>query len=269
MADKLILPEASEPIMRDGKMSSFWYKFFAEVERLGNAISVVATTAAGKTLSSLADVVSTTRGAILFRGVSEWQALAPGTSGGLLQTNGAGADPSWAPPAASPVTQLASGSIANGTTNVDLALPPTYDEIEISIISALPVTDNNAIYLRFSQDNGSTFLAGASDYGWAIQRAGAADTIDNADTGIFIAGLMGNAPGEGGTTTVRLFKPGVSGVIKRLWFAGASVEPSGDHETFQGGGQLKANTDAVSHARVSLFSGNFASGFYSVRGYKY
>lgn len=40
--------------------------------------------------------ISTTRGTVLFRGSTAWQALAPGTSGQFLKTNGAGADPEWA-----------------------------------------------------------------------------------------------------------------------------------------------------------------------------
>jgi hypothetical protein len=40
--------------------------------------------------------ISTTHGAVLFRGAANWQALAPGTAGQFLKTNGAGADPSWA-----------------------------------------------------------------------------------------------------------------------------------------------------------------------------
>jgi hypothetical protein len=48
-------------------------------------------------LSSAIDTaVGSTRGAVLYRGASGWAILAPGTSGNVLQTNGAGADPSWA-----------------------------------------------------------------------------------------------------------------------------------------------------------------------------
>lgn len=50
------------------------------------------------TISDILDFVTTTRGSILFRGVSGWQALAPGTATYLLQTNGAGADPTWVTP---------------------------------------------------------------------------------------------------------------------------------------------------------------------------
>lgn len=47
-------------------------------------------------IQALLDAISTTRGAVLFRGDAGWQALAPGTSGQFLQTQGAGADPQWA-----------------------------------------------------------------------------------------------------------------------------------------------------------------------------
>jgi hypothetical protein len=47
------------------------------------------------TMSEVLDFISTTRGAILYRGASGWTALAPGTSTYVLTSNGTGADPSW------------------------------------------------------------------------------------------------------------------------------------------------------------------------------
>jgi hypothetical protein len=41
------------------------------------------------------DWIGATRGQILYRGASAWLPLSPGTAGQLLQTGGAGADPSW------------------------------------------------------------------------------------------------------------------------------------------------------------------------------
>jgi hypothetical protein len=48
------------------------------------------------TASGLLDAISSTQGSIIYRGASGWVALAPGTAGKVLQTNGSGADPSWA-----------------------------------------------------------------------------------------------------------------------------------------------------------------------------
>lgn len=51
------------------------------------------------TASEALDFLGSTRGQVLFRGASAWQTLSPGTAGHVLQTGGAGADPSWAAPA--------------------------------------------------------------------------------------------------------------------------------------------------------------------------
>lgn len=50
------------------------------------------------TISDILDFLGTARGSIMYRGVSGWSLLAPGTSGNVLQTNGAGADPTWVTP---------------------------------------------------------------------------------------------------------------------------------------------------------------------------
>jgi hypothetical protein len=92
------------------------------------------------TISDILDFVSATRGTILYRGTSGWAALAPGTAGYLLQTNGAGADPTWvvAPTGggggatamwewgfagvASPLSVVGSTTAALGAGSVTLAL---------------------------------------------------------------------------------------------------------------------------------------------------
>jgi len=46
--------------------------------------------------TGILDQLSTTQGAVLYRGASAWLALGPGTAGHLLSTGGSGVDPSWA-----------------------------------------------------------------------------------------------------------------------------------------------------------------------------
>lgn len=47
------------------------------------------------TATNVLDFVGSTRGQLLYRGASGWSVLSPSTAGYLLQTGGAGADPSW------------------------------------------------------------------------------------------------------------------------------------------------------------------------------
>lgn len=54
------------------------------------------------TATQVLDWIGTTRGSVLYRGAASWTELTPGTSGHVLTSNGAGADPSYqAAPAAS------------------------------------------------------------------------------------------------------------------------------------------------------------------------
>ncbi|HEX2656118.1 MAG TPA: hypothetical protein VHN11_21050 [Xanthobacteraceae bacterium] len=48
------------------------------------------------TASGVLDLISSTRGVVLYRSASGWSALTPGTDGYVLTTHGAGADPTWA-----------------------------------------------------------------------------------------------------------------------------------------------------------------------------
>jgi hypothetical protein len=58
-------------------------------------------------VQAILDQITTTRGAILFRGAGAWEELDPGTTGEVLTTQGAGADPTW---------DAASGIPGGGTT---------------------------------------------------------------------------------------------------------------------------------------------------------
>lgn len=55
---------------------------------------------AGPTITAdqqaILDAIDNTQGSILYRDADEWKALAPGTAGHFLKTNGAAANPEWA-----------------------------------------------------------------------------------------------------------------------------------------------------------------------------
>ncbi len=47
------------------------------------------------TATTILDSISSTQGVVLYRGASSWSALATGTSGNVLTTHGASANPTW------------------------------------------------------------------------------------------------------------------------------------------------------------------------------
>lgn len=75
------------------------------------------------TISSVLDnLFGTTQGNVVYRGASSWAALAPGTSGQFLQTQGTGANPQWASVTAPPwtiVKKTSDQTITSSTTLVN------------------------------------------------------------------------------------------------------------------------------------------------------
>jgi hypothetical protein len=67
------------------------------------------------TVSAILDAaIGSTQGNVLYRNASVWSVLAPGTSGQVLQSGGAAANPSWATAASGSVTSVASGAGLSG-----------------------------------------------------------------------------------------------------------------------------------------------------------
>lgn len=112
------------------------------------------------TASDTLDFVGSTQGQILYRGASGWAVLSPGTSGQVLQTNGAGANPSWA--------TAGGGSIGGSTGSTDNAMlradgtgGATIQSSDISIDDATISTQANVTVanIHSGQTNSSLVLS--------------------------------------------------------------------------------------------------------------
>jgi hypothetical protein len=68
---------------------------FAATQRIYGRNTAGAGAGEEVTLSQVLDWASSTQGSLIFRGASTWAALGPGTVGQVLQSGGAGANPSW------------------------------------------------------------------------------------------------------------------------------------------------------------------------------
>lgn len=167
--------------------------------------------------SNVLDMIGSTRGQVLYRGASGWSVLAPGTAGYVLQTGGAGADPSWIAVAGTgTVTSIAAGTgIAASpspiTTTGTISLASISDLRVLANVSggsAAPIantmtaildatlgsTQGNILYRGASNwtvlapgTNGQVLTQGASTPAW-----GSAGTVSNvtisAGTGIGTSG---------------------------------------------------------------------------------
>ncbi len=89
----------------------------------GNGAGVATATAIGAQISTAIDLIGSMRGSVLYRGAAGWSILAPGTSGYVLTSAGAGADPAWSPEGSvGTVTSFSAGNLSPlFTTNVATA----------------------------------------------------------------------------------------------------------------------------------------------------
>ena len=116
---------------------------------------------------SLDQQFSSTQGAILYRGVSGWQALAPGSAGLFLETNGAGANPAWASP-----------TVAGLSTMFDAQFGSTIGDI-----------------LYRGTSGWQTLAAGTSGQVLETQGAGAAPQWITSAAGAGVTSVSGSGPG--------------------------------------------------------------------------
>lgn len=103
----------------------------------------------GTTVSALLDAVfGTTQGAVLYRGASLWAALAPGTSGQVLTTGGASANPRWAAGGggSSPtIAQKTFARTASTSTTATLGASPTPGNYMVAILSGAAANSSGAV----------------------------------------------------------------------------------------------------------------------------
>jgi hypothetical protein len=120
--------------------------------------------------------IGAVQGDILFRSATNWTRLAPGTSGQVLRTNGAGANPSWG--AAGAFTMLTAVATTSGTA-FDFTVPSTATEILVDFDeTALSGTDGLLVQLI---DGGgaqtSGYISGSGFAGTAGHAASTAGMI--------------------------------------------------------------------------------------------
>jgi len=95
------------------------------------------------TLTAIIDTISSTQGSILYRNATSWVALAPGTSGQFLKTQGAAANPIWS-----------AESFLGTVTSVGMTVP--------SFLSVTPstITTSGTFAISLATETANTIFAG-------------------------------------------------------------------------------------------------------------
>lgn len=183
------------------------------------------TAASATTLTAAIDAAfGSAQGDILYRGISGWTVLAPGTSGQLLKTNGAGANPSWVAGGGSgTVTSVAtdttltggpitgSGTLSRSALTGDVTAPGASNVTTLATVNGSPGTYGSTTSIPTLTVNGKGLVTAAS-----------ATTLTAA-----LDAAFGNAQGNllyRGASNWTVLAPGTSGNF--LQTAGAAANPA-------------------------------------------
>lgn len=141
------------------------------------------------TLSELLDFIgSAAQGDILFRGASSWSRLPAGTLGQTLQTNGAGADPSWGTPSAGALELVSSATVGASVAYLEFSLDfTTYSMFKLVAVGASASGTTNSFNLR--PYDGATALGAA----WNMFNTVTSSSFYSFDAEIFFNGASPQA----------------------------------------------------------------------------
>lgn len=150
------------------------------------------------------------------------------------------------------------------TTGID----STYDEYLFTLTDVLPATDGAGLRGRVSEDAGSNFKAGGSDYAyetanvtagaWAVSSSNGADHAR-------LSGGVGSAAAKGISGEVRLFAP--SGTANNKKMTSVTTAQDAAARGFNVSGCVYVGTtNAVNGFRFLFSSGNITSGTIALYG---
>lgn len=166
--------------------------------------------------------------------------------------------------------------IASATANSDAVIAFTgfdaakYDAYEFHLQNVIPATDATNLLVRLSNNAGSSYRAGASDYGYAFAATGVGDATpavgsSAASTAVSFSGQIGNQTDEGFSGKLIVLGAGIASRRTRVTWQGTYRGPAGVLAIITGGGEVQV-AEANDALRFLFSSGNIASGTITMYG---
>jgi hypothetical protein len=206
-------------------------------------------------------------------------AVATGTDGQVLTSAGAGAPPAFEDAAGGGgAWNLLETQNPSNVATVDMVttIDSTYSRYYIEITDVVPATDGVQFMARISDDGGSTWKEGATDYEysttvWTNYSNDSEATRSTGDTAFRLTTDtsnedMGSDGGKGGTFTVTLSNPANTSLQQLVMWKGQWDTPAGSGHGVAFGGGNYSTAAAIDGIQFLMSSGNVESGKFSLYG---
>jgi len=168
----------------------------------------------------------------------------------------------------SPALEFVSAASASNDASIDFTLPGTFDEYELHILNAIPATDAVDANLQTSNDGGSTFDSGASDYVWQVLQGFLTAALGDNSTGdtkiVMNIQPIGNASDEGFSAIVRIIRPHEATKTNIAWGDSVYFDINTARLFIATGGARRDAAEDADAVRFKFSSGNITSGLFAL-----
>ncbi|MFA7238998.1 MAG: hypothetical protein WC091_02725 [Sulfuricellaceae bacterium] len=236
---------------------------------LGTPVSGVLTNCTGLPVAGggTGAATFTDAGVLIGNGTGALQVTTAGTAGQVLTSNGAGVDPTFQAAAGGAFVLLSTQTAsASATLNFASVITSAYDAYMFVIADIKPATDAQKLWLRTSTNNGSSYDAGLSDYGWTIFNETApggspsAASNDGSDDSIELTATgTGNAATEGLSGKMWLYTP-LDTTRQKVFTWDVLSQNNATVQQFNQGIGSRLSTADIDAVQFLFASGNIASG---------
>lgn len=240
----------------DGKSNTGHTHTIANITSLQNTLDAKANTS-----SVIAIPASSARGDILFRNATEWTRLAAGTSGHVLKTKGAGADPVWE---AAGAWEHIGTYTASSTAQIEVLNLDAFRVIRVTLNSLRPATDSAS--LQFNMRRSDTNWTNWGDVTTQVISTVDASVTAAEDSGLSLTDNVGNNATSDAPVNGQFIVTNFNVAAYAGWSGMTSwADNTGNTKGRVWMGNIR-NALARNGIRIQFGSGNIASGSIIVEG---
>lgn len=194
------------------------------------------------------------------------QVSGTGTSGQVLTSNGAGAEPTWQAAPGGDLVFISTGTASSSASLDFTGLTSDYWMYIFVGNNIIPATGSTDLYFRTSTDGGSTFAAGITDYNWTFDSGSTTSTDDNINLTRNISNVE-NGTNETLDFFLYIINPTNAVGFKRVTcFTEWSTTTDGNRLEGSHISGMRRSTDDVDAVRFLMSSGNITSGSIKMYG---